>query len=120
MPNLKKIIETAEKEFEEKFVPLKSGFSVAKDWTKNLEGTTANYMTLKSFLSAKISEAVKECLEGVKLERRIGIGFMPLENEALIKNVRANLEHNEKESEKIGFNSAVQDLEAKIAEIINN
>ena len=54
------------KEFEEKFIPLKPGFSVAKDWTKNLEGTTANYMTLKDFLLSSLHQVATEAIEAMK------------------------------------------------------
>ena len=60
--NIQQYQEDTLKKFEEKFVPLKPGFSVCKDWVKNLEGTTANYMTLQSF----IKEALKGQLEVVE------------------------------------------------------
>ena len=86
MNHKQKIIE----EFEEKFIPLKPGFSVAKDWTKNLGGTTANYMTLKSFLLSSLHQIATEAIEAVKLERQIISGDFDAGYNSAIEDIEQN------------------------------
>lgn len=57
-------------EFEKKFVPLMPGFSVSRDWTKDLEGTTANYMTLWTYIQNLLEKREEEILEEVEKRRR--------------------------------------------------
>ena len=60
---IQELIKRQDEEFEEKFVPLKKGFSELKDWTQELTGTTANYMTLKNFLSQCRQELLDEVVK---------------------------------------------------------
>lgn len=62
MTSIQKIIE----EFEKRFVPLMPGFSELKDWTKNIEGTTASYMALKYFLLSALNQIRQETLEDIE------------------------------------------------------
>jgi hypothetical protein len=74
MTTLQQYQEDTLKKFEEKFVPLKPGFSMCKDWVKNLEGTTANYMTLQSFIKETLKgqlEVVVDMVEKNKIPSKV-------------------------------------------------
>ena len=62
---------------------------------------------IKDFLKGELRKEIGEI-------RKLGVGLMPLENEALIKNVHSNLRHNEEEYKKIGYNRALSDLTGKL------
>lgn len=100
--SLPKIIKEMEEKFEKQFAGA-YGY-VNPHWSK----------LIKSFITGQIKLAVESALEAVRLEEKMEKGYMPLEDEALIKNVRANLEHNEEESKLIGYNQAKKDLDQRI------
>ena len=104
MPNLQKIIENAGKELERlNQYPSYLEKSHLTDGSEECFWAERNNK-IKSFLSAKISEAVKGVLEEIKLNKQTEC-------------------ENKSEAEAIyyeqGYNTAVQNLEAKIAEILN-
>ena len=115
MTQTQKIIE----EFEEKFIPLKPGFSVAKDWTKNLGGTTANYMILKSFLLSSLHQVATEAIEAVKVEKK-EMSYNQEERKVL-EEIFGKYETPEYLRERIyGYNSAISDMEQKAKKFLEN
>ena|SRR3990167_2532382 len=94
-----------------------SGKTTKQQRTANVIGYIEGLKRGKGIAHSREQRLIKKVVEILEGMRKIGYGFMPLENEAFVKNIRANLKHNEEESGIIGFNQALTQAIIKIKEI---
>ena len=103
-----------EEEFAMKFVPnCKIGNVDAPDWYKGLEGTTANYITLKSYIRSLLSKQraeIIEKIEGMKLKNENAIDKLEEVDE------RARITNLLNENMVFGYQQALEDIKSIIKE----